>query len=264
MEYKLIHCDSVVKKITRHDALFHGNYCVDPYQNCEFGCLYCDSSSEKMIYAKANIVDILKNELQHIKNGRIIIGSVHDPYQNAEKKYDLTKNILNLLKQYEFPCHILTKSPLILRDIDLLSQLNCMVTISLTSLDDRVVRIFEPAVPSPNDRLQTVQKLRKHGITTGIALIPMLPYIVEPEMEAIVKAARSVNAQYLLHKHLELKGDQERVFKNLIETHYPHLLPKYNELYEDDFNPRREYVQELNAILSGYCKKYQISDKITM
>jgi DNA repair photolyase len=264
MEYKIINCDSVVKKIIKNDSLFHGNYCADPYQNCEFGCHYCDSSFEKTIYVKANVVDILKKELEQIKNGRIIIGSVHDPYQNTEKKYQLTRSILETLKQFDFPCHILTKSPLILRDIDLLSQLECMITISLSSLDDQVVRIFEPNVPSPNDRLQTVQTIRNQGIIAGVALIPILPYIVESEVESIVKAARNVDAQYLLHKHLELKGDQERLFRNLIEAHYPHLLPKYDVLYNNDYNPRKEYIQKLNSTLSGYCKKFKISDKITI
>lgn len=264
MDYKLINCDSVIKKITKKDSLFHGNYCVDPYQNCEFGCHYCDSSFEKTIYVKANVVDVLKKELTQIKDGKIIIGSVHDPYQNTEKEFKLTKTILETLKEFNFSCHILTKSPLILRDIDLLSQLECMVTISISSLNDQVVRIFEPDVPSPNDRLRTVEHLRSQGIKAGVALIPMLPYIVESEIESIVKAARSVDAQYLLHKHLELKGDQERLFRNLIEAHYPNLLPKYDSLYDNDFNPRKEYIQELNAILSEYCKKYKIPDKITI
>jgi DNA repair photolyase len=264
MDYKIINCDSVVKKITKKDSLFHGNYCVDPYQNCEFGCHYCDSSFEKTIYVKANVVDILKKELEHNKNGRIIIGSVHDPYQKTEKKYKLTRTILETLRQFNFPCHILTKSPLVLRDIDLLSQLECMITVSISSLDDKVVRIFEPEVPSPNDRLQTVQTLRNQGITAGVALIPILPYIVESEVESIVKAARSIDAQYLLHKYLELKGDQERLFRNLIKAHYPHLLSKYDVLYDNDFNPRKEYIQELNNTLSGYCKKFKISNKITV
>ncbi len=264
MQYKVINCDSVVKKITRKDALFHGDYCVDPYQNCEFGCLYCDSSFEKTIYAKGNIIDVFKKEVSTIDRGRIIIGSVNDPYQNAEKTYQLTKNLLETLAQYRFPCHILTKSPLILRDIDLLAQLPCMVTVSFTSLDDRVLRIFEPGVPSPKDRLRTVEKLRDRGINAGVAMIPMIPYIVEDEIEKMVQAANEVHAQYLLHKHLELKGDQEIQFKNMIEIHYPHLLPKYDELYKDDFNPRKQYIQGLNKMLGMYCGKYNIPDKITV
>lgn len=264
MQYKLIQCDSVVKKITKKDSLFHGNYCVDPYQNCEFGCQYCDSSFEKTVYVKANVLDVLKKEIQTIKNGRIIIGSVHDPYQSTEKKFELTRSILETLKELNLPCHILTKSPLILRDIDILPLLDCMVTISISSLDPQVVQIFEPTVPSPIERLQTVRTLRKNNITTGMALIPMMPYIVDTELESIVKAVHSVNAQYLLHKHLELKGDQERCFRELITAHYPHLLPQYDTLYENDFNPRKEYIQELNAALSEHCRKFKLSTRITI
>ena len=139
-----------------------------------------------------------------------------------------------------------------------------MITISISSLDDQVVRIFEPEVPSPYERLQIVQNLRNRGIISGMTLIPMLPYIVDTELESIVKAAHSVDAQYLLHKHLELKGDQEQLFRNLIEAHYPHLLPNYDLLYDNDFNPREEYIQELNSTLSGYCNKFKISDRITI
>jgi len=263
MDYKLINCDSIIKKITKKDTLFHGDYCIDPYQNCEFGCQYCDSSFEKIIYVKKNIKDVLKKELNTLSNGRINIGSVHDPYQNTEKKFKLTNTVLQTLKEFNFSCHILTKSPLILRDIDLLSELNCMITISMSSLNDQVVSIFEPDVPSPTDRLRTVHRLRSQGIKAGIALIPILPYIVESELESIVKAAHSVDAQYLLHKHLELKGDQERHFKNLIKEHYPHILSKYNVLYENNFNPHEGYIRKINTTLGKYCKKFNISEKIT-
>lgn len=264
MNYKLIHCDSVIKKITKKDSLFHGNYCIDPYQNCEFGCHYCDSASEKTVYVKANVLDILKKELQGIKNGRVIIGSVHEPYQSTEKKFELTRSILQILQECHLSCHILTKSPLIVRDVDILSHLDSMVTISIISLDPQVVRIFEPGVPSPSERLDTVRTLRNNKITTGMALIPMLPYIVEDELESIVKAAYDVDAQYLLHKHLELKGDQERLFRSLIEAHYPHLLPQYDALYENDFNPRKEYIKQLNNTLSAFCRKFKIATKISV
>jgi DNA repair photolyase len=264
MDYKIINCNSLINKITKKDLLFHGSYCIDPYQNCEFGCCYCDSSIEKTIYVKINAVQILKKELESVNNGRIIIGSVHDPYQNTEKKFNLTKSILELLKQYNLPCHILTKSPLILRDLDLLSQLDCIITISVSSFNEQVLRIFEPEVPLPHVRLQTVRTLRNQGIPTGLALMPMFPYIVESEIESIVNAAYTAGAQYLLHKYLELKGDQERLFKKIIEAHYPHLLPKYDALYENDFKPHKQYIQTLNQTLSDYCKKFNIPTKITL
>lgn len=264
MNYKLINCNSLIKKITKPDGLFLGNYCVDPYENCEFGCNYCDSSFEKTVYVKKNSLEILQKELDSIQSGRVIIGSVHDPYQNVENKFNLTKSILETLKKYDFSCHILTKSPLVLRDIDLITDLDAMVTVSISSLDDQVVRIFEPAVPSPRERLRTIQNLRKHAIKAGLAMIPILPFITETELEDIVKAAKNVDAQYILHKHLELKGDQEQHVRNLIKIHYPHLLPQYDMLYEESINPKEEYTQEFNELVSKYCKNYNISDKIPL
>ena len=95
MEYKQIHCDSLLKKITKKDTLFNGMYCIDPYQNCEFGCLYCDSSFDKTIYIKSNAAKIIRNQLKNQEKGRIIVGSVHDPYQRIEMDFKLTKKILD-------------------------------------------------------------------------------------------------------------------------------------------------------------------------
>jgi len=264
MEYRPITCDSLIKRITKTDMLFNGKYCIDPYQNCEFGCLYCDSSFDKTIYVKTNATEILEKGLEQLERGVIIIGSVHDPYQKAEGKYEVTKNLLKTIKKHHFPCHILTKSNLVLRDINLLSDMQCFVTISITSLDKNVSQIFEENVPSPKERLQTVETLMEHGIKTGLALMPVLPFIVESELEDIVKAANSSNAQYLLHKHLELKGDQKRVFKDIIQNHYPHLLSKYDELYRDDLKPNEKYIAKLDKRMHKLCKKYNIPERILL
>ena len=264
MEHKLISCNSLLKLITKKDLLFHGNYSIDPYQNCEFGCLYCDSSFDKTIYVKTNAVEILEKELEKLERGVIIIGSVHDPYQKAEEKYKITKNLLKTIKNHGFPCHILTKSTLVLRDISLICSMQSMVTISISSLDEDVYNIFEKNVPSSKERLQTVKTLTEHGIKTGVALIPVLPYIIESELENIVKTASSWNAQYLLHKHLELKGDQKIIFKDIIRGHYPHILSKYEELYKGNFKPDKKYILELENRIYKYCKKYNIPKKIML
>lgn len=248
----------------KNDSLFHGDYCIDPYQNCEFSCQYCDSSFENIIYIKKNIIDVLKKELISMKPGRIIIGSVHDPYQNAEKDYEITKRVLITIKDHHFSCHIITKSPLVLRDLDLITQLDCIVTISLLSLNPQVVQVFEPAVPSPSERMQTLQTLRKHDIKAGIAFIPILPFITDYDLESMFQAAQSIDTQYLLHRYLELKGDQKQHFKNLIKMHYPALLQKYDALYQDNIKPDETYMTEVNETLSKYHKKYDIPDKIPL
>jgi DNA repair photolyase len=263
MEYKSISCTSLVNKITKTDALFIGDYSVDPYQNCEFGCRYCDSSFEKTIYIKSNAIQIFKQEIENLLKGVIIVGSVHDPYQKAEKEYKITRNLLKVIEEHKFPCHILTKSDLILRDINILKKIEkCIVTISVTTLDKYISDIFEEEVPSPEERLKIVETLSKSGIKTGLAIIPVLPYIVDEELEKIVKSAHEHMTSYILHKYLELKGDQKTLYYKTIKENFPHLLSKYRTLYGDSYIPNKKYISELNSKMDQYYKKYEISNKI--
>lgn len=263
MHYQCIDCDFLLRTITKKDDLFHANYCIDPYHHCEFGCRYCDSSFEEKIYIKKNSTEILEKELESISNGTIIIGSVHDPYQPVEKKYMITKNILLLLKKKELACHILTKSPLILRDIDILSSMNCRVTISIISLDKQITDIFEHQhIASAHQRLQTVKTLTDHNIKTGVALIPILPYITDNEIEYIIKETQKNNALYLLHKYLELKGEQKTKFFSLLQNNYPTLTDKYTTLYEDSIKPKKKYMTTVDKTIAQLCKHYNVSQKI--
>ena len=116
--------------------------------------------------------------LIEVKKGTIIVGSVHDPYQPAEKKYNITKKLLQIIKKHDFPCHILTKSTDILQDISLIKTMTCMVTISLPSLNPTLIKHFEPHTPIPRDRLKTLSILQKNKIPTGIALIPFFPFLI--------------------------------------------------------------------------------------
>ncbi len=262
MEYRLISCNSLIKKITKKDTLFNGVYCVDPYQNCEFDCQYCDSSLEKTVYVKINAYEILEKEIKHLKNEVIIIGSVNDPYQKAEEKYEITKNLLKTIKKHDFPCHILTKSTLIQRDIDLLKDMHCMVTVSIPSLDKKIINLFEKDVPSPEKRFQTVELLVENKIKTGVAMIPIIPFLTESDINQIIRKASLSKAQYFLHKHLELKGDQKIVFREIIQSHFPHVLQKIDELYKDDIKPNEKFIEALDRNVHRLCKKYDILEKI--
>jgi len=112
--------------------------------------------------------------------------------------------LLKILKEYDFPVHILTKSDLVLRDIDLLSEFSKpIVTISLSSLDEHVLNIFEKHVPPGVERLKIIEELNNQGIKSGLAIMPILPFIVEDELENIIGEANRHNALYVLHKHLE-------------------------------------------------------------
>jgi DNA repair photolyase len=263
MKYKEIYINSLLNKITKKDNLFFGDYTADPYKNCEFGCLYCDSGLDKTIFVKTNAVEILEKELQKNEKGRIIIGSVHDPYQNIEKRTDITRDVLKIIKKYDFSCNVLTKSDLILRDIDILKDINdCTVTISLISLKEDISNIFEKNLPNPKKRLEIVKKLNANNIKSGVALIPILPFLIEEEYEEIIKQAKKNNSAYFLYKFLELKGDQIICFLDFLKDYKPKLLEKYKKLYNDSYYPNQEYISKQKNKIDSFCKKYKLKDKI--
>lgn len=262
MIYKQIIVDSLLKQITKKDKLFNGNYTVDPYQNCEFGCLYCDSSIDKTIYVKTNAVELFKKELCKYPKGVIIIGSVNDPYQNAEKNFEITRNLLKIIKQKNYSCHILTKSELVLRDVDIISQIkNCNVTISIITTKNNISKIFENNIPSAKSRLQIIKKLSEEDIKTGLAIIPILPFLVEDEFENIIKSAKKYKAQYILSKALELKGDQKNLFLGILKNYRNDLVNKYKKLYKDSYNPDNKYLFKLNKSLDKFCQIYNLKHK---
>ena len=263
MIYKYITCDQIINEITWDDNLFLGNYTIDAYQNCEFGCKYCDSTYDQTIYIKTNACELLDKKLADLKKGCIIVGSVHDPYQQAEESQKITRNILKIIQKHGFSCHILTKSNLVLRDIDIISKIKgCMVTISMISTSGDISNIFEEKVPSPKERLKTVERLSQQEIKSGIAIMPLLPFIVEEGLETLIETAVNNKAQYVLHKHLELKGDQKKFFIEILEKNYPELVKKYEKLYQDIYMPKETYIKDINKKMNALCKKYNIKNKI--
>lgn len=263
MLLKELKVDTIINKITHKDILFKGDYTIDLYQNCDFGCIYCDSSYNNTVYIKTNAVEILEKELQNLPKGRIIIGSVNDPYQDYEKIFNITRKALEIINEYGFTCHILTKSDLILRDVDLLKKIkNSFATISIISLNNKNSIFFEKNVPAPKKRLEVVDILNNNGIYSGIALIPFLPFIVETEIEYIFKEAKKHNLKYILYKHLELKGDQKQIFFKQIKNYHIGVLKKYENLYKDSYFPNKNYLKKIDSLINKFSKKYNIKIKI--
>jgi DNA repair photolyase len=250
---------TLLTTITASDHLFGGRYTLDPYQNCSFGCHYCDSNQDTTVYMKINAPQILKQELHKVAKGTIIAGSVHDPYQPAEQSAQITRCLLSLIRDNGFPVHILTKSPLVLRDIDILTAIpSCRVTLSITCLSENLREIVEPKVPSAEKRLQTIQKLHQAGISTGLAVIPLLPYLVEPELESIVGVAHHYQADYLISRPLELKGEQYIRYLRMLHRHFPQLVTASERLYQDSYIPDKTYTAQLTSKLEAYCSQYGI------
>lgn len=259
MTYKYLNYDKIINIITKKDSLFFGDYIIDPYQNCEFGCKYCDSTFDKTIYIKNDFLNKVESEIKDLSTGTVIIGSVVDPYQNIEKNLLITRNLLKIIKKYDFNVHLLTKSKLILRDIDILKKIkNVSSTISIISLDENVSNFFESSVPSTLERLELVKKLSENNINTGLAIIPLLPYIIDNEVEKILKESILYKANFVIYKFLELKGFQKKIFLDYLEKFDSNLKIKYLELYENNYYPNKLYVKKINDKFEYYLKKYKI------
>jgi len=263
MKRKEIQSKFILKKITKLDSLFQGYYTIDPYQNCEFGCIYCDSTYDDTLFILQNALDILKSEIDNIPIKRIIIGSVHDPYQQAEETYMISRSIINLLTKNNFPIHILTKSPLVLRDVDLLKKnKDVFVTFSLITNDTLIASQIEENAPPIIGRLQAIKELQKNKIYSGVALIPILPGLIEDSLDDIITMVKSYQASYFLSEHLFLKGDQQRFFFDFIKQYYPSFLPLYKSLYKDSIFPDQIYQDKINKEIKKICGRYNLPTSI--
>ena len=178
--YELIRC----KRALSPSSLPDMDYALNPYSGCEHGCVYCyapevthsEWSSWRVVRVKTNIVERLSKELPHVE-GVIGIGTVTDPYQSVEKRFELTRRCLEKLIRERRRIHMHTKSDLILRDIDLLSQLEGMIAITITGIDDRYSKITEPGAPLPSRRLDALTKLTDEGLHTYALIGPVLSHL---------------------------------------------------------------------------------------
>ena len=215
------------------------DYALNPYRGCEHACVYCYAPSVihwdkgkwgELVEVKVNLPRILSKELRMKKKGVVGLGTVTDPYQPAEKKYEITRRCLELLLLHDFPVCIQTKSSLVLRDMDLLKKFtNIEVGITLTTLDDSARAKMEPGASTVEERLRTLEELSKNGIKTWVFLGPVMPYITD--VEALVDAIAEVKPKYVLVDKLRLReGVWERV-REFIAGFKPELVADYERIF---------------------------------
>jgi len=176
-----------VKSVLSKSGIPGATYCVNPYIGCAHACRYCYATFMKrftghlepwgsFVDVKINAHEVLRNQLERAKQGNVMLSSVTDPYQPAEVKYGITRKCLEVIALYSFPVGILTKSPLVIRDIDIIAALqDAEVGITITSDDDRVRKIFEPGAPSVQARIDALIKIHNAGISTYVFMGPLLP-----------------------------------------------------------------------------------------
>jgi DNA repair photolyase len=258
-------------------APFGFRWSINAYRGCSHACTYCfarpthahldldtDGDFERKIVVKVNAVSLLRAELdpRRWRGDLIAMGTNTDPYQRAEGKYRLTRGIVEVLTEVGNPFSILTKSTLVLRDLDLLAEAakrtQVRVNLSIGTLDEDVWRTTEPGTPHPARRVRAVEALNAAGVPCGVLIAPVLPGLSDgPEqLDAVVRACVEAGARSVSTVLLHLRpGVREVFFAHLAETH-PQLLAGYRRRYRDRAYAAQADQRELGAVVSRLVQRY--------
>ena len=284
-----------------------GFWSINPYIGCAFGCAYCyarythrwvmerAASDERMtdvlgdaynklppwlafernIFVKKNAPEVLSKTLRfgserHLKlleGETIVIGTATDPYQPAERRFRITRGILEVLAEHPgMSITIITKSPLVTRDIDLLSRINRIsdlsIHISLITLDRELARRIEPRAPTPESRVRALARLREAGIAAGINCMPVLPGITDnpSDLEALVKRVSEAGATYVGACAVRLKPAAKKRYLPFIEQEFPHLAERYRNTFANSAYAGEKYREGLAHFFGKICAKYGVRD----
>jgi DNA repair photolyase len=278
VEYREEPCRSALNRVKG----MRFNWSLNPYMGCVHRCTFCyvrhfearadrpfDDRYGVSIRVKTNVAEVLRRELarKSWEHESVAIGAATDPYQPAEGRYRLTRACLEALAEASNPFSIITRGPMIVRDIDVLARAaeraEVSVTFSIPTLDEDVWRKTEPSTAHPRQRLRAVKELVDAGIRASVGMAPILPGISDrPEqIEDVVRAAREAGACGIWTNILFLRPGTREHFMAKLAEEWPELVPSYEELYG-----RRAYLgadqsRPVQQLVSGYAKEYGVRDR---
>lgn len=250
---------------------------------CQHACKYCDGRAERYyvegdyerdIIIRNNLPEILASELPKIKEiGTVTIGSgISDPYQPIESEEKIMRKCGQLLLETELSAAVLTKSSLILRDLDIwkgLHQKNgFLLMISITTLDDKIRQIFEPGASSVEERLKTIATFKENNIPVGALLMPFLPGITDKQEDIyqLIDRLNRMGIDFILPGGLTLRpGRQKAIYLDVIKEKYPHLMPMYSKMYGAEYpsgSPDYKFSNNLYEKVDMIMSKFRIPDRI--
>jgi DNA repair photolyase len=250
---------------------------INPYRGCEFACHYCYArythefmelrephAFERQVYMKENAAWLLRQELRTLDpNEAIAIGTATDPYQPIERDAQITRSLLEVFAtQRGLRIGLVTKSALVLRDIDLLLQIaehnSITLNLTITTLDTKLARILEPRAPRPDLRLDALHKLRSAGLRVGVLCCPLLPGITDTyaAIDSVATAAKQAGANFFHANPLFLKPCSKTVFEEFIEKNFPDLLASYRERYQDHAFVGPVYRKRISLLVESVKAKH--------
>ena len=280
IKYEIIQVQNILNRIEDKSDGFSAIYTLNPYKGCEHACQYCYVLSEKYvpykkkeeffykIQSKTNAAFLLNESLKKIpQDALIMIGSACDPYQPAEAKYKNTRSILEVLYRYKNPVHIMTKSDLILRDIDILSKISAasFLAVSFSVISgDELSAIFEPRAPKPPKRFKAMGILSSSGIRCGVAISPICPYMVnEKTVKDIILKANLSGAKYVFSDDLRLRDINKERFFAFIKKFYPKLLGRYEIIYSKRVSPPEIFSKKINEMIEKISAELGLDTTLT-
>jgi DNA repair photolyase len=276
LEYFALPCRSALNRESSGRMPFA--WTINPYRGCEFGCKYCyarythefmeiwdGKDFEQKIYAKVEAPELLRAELRQAKDKGlpIALGTATDPYQPAEKQFEITRRMLEVFLEFEgLEFSITTKGALILRDLELLRRISARhrfsVHMTVTTTDERLARLLEPKAPPPARRLEAVKQLSEAGIRVGVNAMPILPGLNDSDksLDTLARAASQAGARFLYGNILFLTPSAMKQFMPFMEKEFPRLVKNYRKLYAHSAYLNGEYKNRMTKLLADLRTRY--------
>jgi DNA repair photolyase len=278
VEYREEPCKQALNRVARMPF----SWSLNPYMGCAHRCTFCyvraferradrpsDERYGRTVRVKVNVAEVLRRELARPswKRETVAIGAATDPYQPAEGRYRLTRACLGELGEARTPFSLITRNPMILRDLDLLQEAagraDVSVNFSIPTLDERIWRTTEPGTPPPRQRLRAVAKLVDAGIKAGVGMAPILPGLSDrPELLAeVARAARAAGATHLWGNVLYLRPGTREHFLEHLARDWPEQLERYERLYSHGAYLRKKDAEPARAEIAALRRRYAVADR---
>jgi DNA repair photolyase len=273
-----IQAKTMLARVKGDDDWFGLYYNMNLYRGCQHQCIYCDSRSEcyqiknfnTEVLVKINAIELLRRELASKRMvGTIGTGSMNDPYMPLEKDIRLTHRALKTIAEFGFPVHTITKSDLVLRDLELFAaiqeQTYAAVTFTITTADDDLSRKLEPGAPVSSLRLAALKELSRRGILTGITLMPVLPFIEDTEenIRQIVTLAAEHGARYILPSFgMTLRDRQRAYFYAKLDRGFPGVRLRYEKAFGERYSAPAQNATRLMDTFTEFCSHHGIDKRI--
>lgn len=270
---EFVEAKTILTKVKNGSSWYGVDFNMNLYRGCSHGCIYCDSRSNcyriedfDRVRGKKDALLILERELSKSKQTGVVgIGAMSDTYNPLEKKYEITRGALKLIKKYGYGVSIDTKSDLVLRDIDILKEINetnnVIVKITITTPHDDLAKKIEPFAPVSSLRFKAIKELTDAGIFAGIMMNPVLPFVTdnEEDIKRLVYLAHESGAKFIhTYMGMTLRDNQRDYYLERIDKLFPGMMTKYFKTYQDRYDCTVLSAKHLYEVFKGECKKYGI------